>query len=172
MQPFTLRIIALLLVAVASRATAQVVSPLAVRLSDNPVAAVPSPASPTRSPYEMPGRVLLGLGGAVLGAMSGGLIGATYLYDGKCACEDPGLEEALVGAAVGSVLASAMLAAVPDFSSTCSIFQRVGLGVAGSVVGAIAGGALGAAMGEVGVPLGYMGGAGVGGGLATAACRR
>lgn len=168
----SLRLVALASLFALPAVQAQVAAPLAVRALDNPQAfAAVAQARAPRSSYEMPSRVLLGVGGAVAGAMGGALFGSSVLYDGKCACEDPGLDQAIIGAAVGSVLTSALLASMPNFGSTCSPFERIGFGVGGSLVGALAGGVVGAAMGGAGVLLGYMAGAGVGGGLATSACR-
>jgi hypothetical protein len=168
----SIRLIALASLFILPAAQAQVETPLAVRALDNPqgVGAMPQVRA-QRPSYEIPSRVLLGVGGAVAGAMGGALFGANVVYRGGCACEDPGLEEAVVGAAIGSVLTSAIFASIPDFGSTCSPLERVGLGVGGSLVGALAGGVVGAAMGGAGVLFGYMAGAGVGGGLATASCR-
>ena len=149
----------------------------AVRASDNAVAALPpqsrlalQDAGPRRSGYEIPTRTFLGVGGAFIGALGGAYAGAAVLPHGPCGCDDPGLTQALQGAAVGSALLGAVLASAPQFSSSCHPVRRLGYGVLGALAGALAGGAAGATTGFGGVLLGYFVGAGVGAGVASAVC--
>ena len=163
----------LLAISAPRTASAQIVAPRALRANDNPRAFVAQlqPTAVRRSAYEIPGRMVLGVGGAVVGAMGGALIGANLVYQGGCACEDPGLGEAITGAAIGSVLGSAVFAAIPSFNSSCGAAERIGLGVGGALLGALAGGVVGVAAGGGGVLFGYMGGAGIGAGLIASACK-
>lgn len=148
-----------------------------VRAGDNAVAALrPSSrlalrdAGAKRSGYEIPARAFLGVGGAFIGALAGGYAGAAVIPHGPCGCDDPGLTQALEGAAVGSALLGAVLASAPEFSSSCHPVRRLGYGVLGAVTGALAGGVAGAMTGFGAVLLGYVVGAGVGAGVASAVC--
>jgi hypothetical protein len=58
---------------------------------------------------------------------------------GPCGCDDPGLEQALLGGWGGMIAGAALGAAAPSMSSTCSFGQRLGLAVVGSLVGSLAG---------------------------------
>ena len=123
------------------------------------------PAS-TPSTLEVLGRVAAGTAGAALGALGGGLAGYTVLPHGDCHCDDPGLREFVIGAAVGAVAGAALVAALPKQRSRCSYGRRVAYGV----FGALAGGALGLVAPEnsraVLIPLGF----GTGAGMASAFC--
>ena len=160
-------------------AHAQRATPAGVRANDNVLAVGLQRASRAdsqtkgagRAAYEMPVRALVGVGGAFAGAFGGGLIGANYIPHAPCSCDDPGLAEALEGAMVGSIVASAVLAAAPQFSSSCGPLRRFGYGVGGAVAGAAVGGVLGATMGGPGVVFGYLGGSGIGAGVASGLCR-
>ncbi len=153
-------------------AHAQVAAPLAVRAHDNPRASSDSPQSRAlrSSPLELPSRLVLGLSGAYAGLIGGSLFGANVLYRGGCACEDPGLGEALVGAAIGSVIVSGIVAALPAFTSTCGPGERIERGIGDSLVRALTGAVVGSAMGGPGGLYGYIGGAGIGAGLASVGC--
>jgi hypothetical protein len=123
-----------------------------------------------RRAVEIPARALFGVGGALVGLFAGAYVGIYTIPHGPCSCDDPGLDQAIEGAAVGSALLSAVLASAPQFSSSCTPLRRFGYGVLGSVTGAVAGGALGAAVGGAGLLVGYVTGAGVGAGLASGVC--
>lgn len=118
------------------------------------------------STLEVLGRVGAGASGAALGALAGGLAGYTLLPHSDCNCDDPGLREFVIGAAVVGVAGAALVAALPEQRSRCSYGRRAVYGV----IGALAGGALGLVAPEnsqaVFIPLG----AGTGAGLASAFC--
>ncbi len=118
------------------------------------------------STLELLGRAGAGAAGAAAGALGGGLAGYMLLPHSDCDCDDPGLREFVIGAAVGGVAGAALAAAMPRQRSRCSYGRRVMYGV----VGALAGGALGlVAPGNsraVFIPLG----GGIGAGVASAIC--
>jgi hypothetical protein len=99
---------------------------------------VPVPVN-TPSAGEVLGRVGLGAVGAGLGGLGAGLLGYALIPHSDCNCDDPGLNEFLIGAAVGTVAGAALAAAIPKGRSRCSYGMRVVYGLAG----ALAGGALG-----------------------------
>ena len=160
-------------------ALAQRALPAGVRAQDNAMeAGVQRPnlldaqqGAPQHAAYEIPARSVLGIGGAFIGAYAGALLGIQVIPHSACNCDDPGLTEALEGAAVGSALVSAVLASAPQMSSGCHPVRRFGYGAVGALAGAVAGGALGATMGGAGVLLGYVAGAGLGAGISSAVCR-
>ena len=119
--------------------------------------------------HRLTARVLLGIGGSFVGVVAGGAIGLKVPRN-PCYCDDPGLREAVVGAAVGSIVLSGLSAASPQFGSTCSLKGRIATGVGGSALGAVVGGALGILTGTGGVAWGYIIGAGVGAGVGSALC--
>jgi hypothetical protein len=106
-------------------------------------------------------RVGLGAAGAGLGGLGAGLLGYALIPHSDCDCDDPGLREFVIGAAVGMVAGAALAAALPEQRSRCSYGKRVAYGVAG----ALAGGALGLiARGNaraIFIPLGAATGAGI-----------
>lgn len=162
----------------ASSALAQRAAPSGVRGNDRVPAVsvrpanliIARPESAGQAHYEIPVRTAMGLGGAVVGAFAGALVGAN-VPRAPCNCEDPGLEEALDGALVGSLLLSAVIASAPQFSSNCSQLRRLSYGLVGAMTAGLAGGALGATMGAGGMFLGYFAGAGVGAGVGSGMCR-
>jgi hypothetical protein len=93
----------------------------------------------TPSAGEVFGRVGASAIGATLGGLGAGLLGYAVLPHSACGCDDPGLNEFLIGAAVGTVTGAALAAALPKQRSRCSYGRRVVYGLAG----ALAGGALG-----------------------------
>lgn len=116
-------------------------------------------------------RMLLGLGGSVVGVLVGGSIGLA-LPKTLCRCEDPEPTQALVGAAVGSIVVAVVAAAIPELGSNCGFERRTATGVAVSAIGAAVGGAIGVLTGSGGVAYGYLIGAGLGAGLGTRQCGR
>jgi hypothetical protein len=127
--------------------------------------------APERAAYEIPVRTALGIGGAFIGAYGGALVGANVIPHSPCYCDDPGLTEAVEGAAIGSALLSAVLASAPQMSSGCHPVRRFAYGAVGALTGAVAGGALGATLGGAGVLFGYLAGAGLGAGISSGVCR-
>lgn len=160
-------------------ASAQRALPAGVRAQDNALAVGAQRPSlldaqqrePQQAAYEIPVRAALGIGGAFIGAYAGALVGVQVIPHSPCNCDDPGLTEAIEGAAVGSALLSAVLASAPQMSSGCHPVRRFGYGAVGALTGAVAGGALGATMGGAGVLLGYIAGAGLGAGISSGVCR-
>ena len=80
-------------------------------------------------------RGFTALGGWVLGAFAGGFVGYHVLPHHPCHCDDPGLNELLIGAVAGGVAGAGFGAAVPKLNSRCSAARRFGLGLLGSVIG-------------------------------------
>lgn len=93
----------------------------------------------TPSAGEVFARVGLGAAGAGLGGLGAGLLGYALLPHSDCDCDDPGLREFVIGAAVGMMAGAALAAALPKQRSRCRYGRRVVYGLAG----ALAGGALG-----------------------------
>lgn len=157
-------------------AQAQQPIPLGVRATDNALAVLPRRADTLRlhsedtgkPAYAMPVRAALGVGGAFLGAYGGALAASAVLPHSHG--DDPGLAEALEGAAVGSVVMSALLAAAPHFSSSCGPLRRFGYGVGGAVAGALLGSVLSASQRGGGAILGFIAGEGVGAGVVSGLC--
>ena len=160
-----------LLLMCASELRAQVLAPLGV--SDRGVTASHEVAGETDLVHSrrqlLTARVLLGIGGSFVGVVAGGAIGLAVPRD-PCNCDDPGLSQALVGAAVGSIVLSGLWAATPQSGSTCSFERRIATGVGVSAIGAVVGGAIGALTGTGAVIWGYIIGAGVGAGVGSAKC--
>ncbi|HET7551927.1 MAG TPA: hypothetical protein VFK04_11590 [Gemmatimonadaceae bacterium] len=119
----------------------------------------------TPSAGEVFARVGLGVAGAGLGGLGAGLLGYALLPHSDCDCDDPGLNEFLIGAAVGTVAGAALAAALPKQRSQCSYGARAVYGV----VGALAGGVLGLIprgnARAITIPLGAAIGAGVSSGF-------
>ena len=119
--------------------------------------------APTDTPStgEVFGRVGLGGAGVILGGLGGGLLGYLVLPHSDCNCDDPGLREYVIGAAVGGAVGAALAAAIPTQRSDCSYGRRAVYGL----LGAVAGGALGVVAPDdqrvVFIPLGAAVGAGV-----------
>lgn len=80
-------------------------------------------------------RGFTALGGWVLGAFAGAFVGYHVLPHRPCHCDDPGLNELLIGAVGGGVVGAGFGAAVPKFNSRCSAARRFGLGLVGAVIG-------------------------------------
>jgi hypothetical protein len=121
----------------------------------------------TPSAGDVLGRVALGSSGVVLGGIGGGLLGYTVLPHSDCDCDDPGLREFVIGAAVGAAAGAALAAAIPKQRSSCNYGRRVVYGL----LGAVAGGALGIVaptdnMRALFIPLG----AAIGAGTSSAFC--
>ena len=101
------------------------------------------------------------LGGSVLGAIGGGLLGYQILPH-DCGCDDPGLDALIYGALAGSAIGASFGAAAPDLRSVCSFDRRfkrslIGYSIAAGVSYVLAGGA-GSEGTIIAVPLGAIGG--------------
>jgi hypothetical protein len=77
------------------------------------------------------------LGGALIGGRVGIALGGT-----NCNCDDPGLDSFLYGAAVGSVVATALTVSAMPLRDGCSRPTRFLLALGGAVLGTAGGGAL------------------------------
>ena len=115
-------------------------------------------------------RTLLGVGGSFVGVFAGGAAGLA-LPRSPCNCEDPGLSQALLGAAVGSIVVAGVAAAIPELESKCGFGRRAATGVAVGAVGAAVGTAIGILTGGGRAVFGYIIGAGVGAGAGAGYCR-
>jgi len=93
----------------------------------------------TPSAGEVFGRIGAGALGATLGALGGGLLGYAAIPHSDCDCDDPGLREFLIGAAIGTVAGAALAAALPRQHSDCGYGRRVAYGVAGALAGGVLG---------------------------------
>lgn len=94
--------------------------------------------SATSSASELIQRAEVGAVGAGVGIVGGALLGysaAAFLPLPGCNCDDPGLSEIAIGAAIGTVAGAALAAALPEQRSQCSFAERVGLGLLGAAVG-------------------------------------
>ena len=106
-------------------------------------------------------RIAGSVGGAFLGAVAGGFVGANIpAHD--CNCDDPGLDEVVFGGFAGLTLGAALGAAWPDINSVCSRGTRIersliGAAVAASVFYVVAGGR-GNGGTLIAVPVGAIGG--------------
>lgn len=77
-----------------------------------------------------------------LGWIAGAFIGAYVLYHTQshdCGCDDPGLQQVVVGGFAGGLLGAALGAAAPDLDSRCSFGTRFGRGFFGSLAGSVVG---------------------------------
>lgn len=109
---------------------------VAQRIGSDAITVVPVD---TPSADELFGRVGLGAIGAGVGGIGVGLLGYAVLPHSDCDCDDPGINEFLIGAAIGTVTGAAMAAALPKQRSSCSFRKRLAYGI----VGALAGGTFG-----------------------------
>ena len=92
--------------------------------------------------YAFPIRMLMGAGGALAGAYAGGMAGSTFgrnCWD----CSDSNFGNMVLGAALGSVITSSVLAAAPTLGSSCSQAKRFSAALVGSLLAGVAGGAVG-----------------------------
>lgn len=96
----------------------------------------PDPAADDSNPehYVLLKRTGTAFLGWIPGAVAGGFLGYAVPH-GSCNCDDPGLKEFAIGAAVGGVFGSAIGAAFPKLNSSCSFARRFGLGLLGAAVG-------------------------------------
>ncbi len=155
---------------VAHTASAQRAEPLAfhsaARVSVKTDSSVITNAPPA---YAFPIRVVLGTGAAVAGGYYG-ILGGSILPHSDCSCDDPGLVNAVLGGAIGTIVGSAIVAAIPKFESKCGLGQRVGTALLTSTAGAVLGGFAGSLAGGEGVLVGYVGGSGLGSALGASMC--
>jgi hypothetical protein len=98
-------------------------------------------------------RSATGAVGMLAGATAG-FFGSQMLPTEKCACEDAGLLEALVGVSVGAFLGSAIGSALPRLDAHCKLPTRFGLALLGTAGGTLVGAFGVSAVGET--PTGAM----------------
>lgn len=55
--------------------------------------------------------------------------------EGPCSCDDPGLEGAILGALTGFIVGAPLGAAAPSYGSVCSFNERFGRSFVGSLAG-------------------------------------
>lgn len=104
----------------------------------DPIAAQSSPdptANDTAVHHVFASRTVTSFIGWFPGAVIGGVIGAR-VPRGPCYCDDPGLEQTVIGIVIGGAIGAAVGAAVPKLNSPCSFKRRFALGLVGSAVGA------------------------------------
>jgi hypothetical protein len=75
--------------------------------------------------------------GSGAGMIAGAYAGASMA--GPCGCDDPGLEQVLLGGLGGMIAGASIGAAAPSMSSTCSFGKRLALTAIGSLAGSVAG---------------------------------
>lgn len=127
---------------------AQQISPAAVAHRASP----DSPDSLNRRPSATAAfgtRSLTGALGFVVGVGAGlGLADATGPH--SCGgCDDPGLGEAIAGAALGGVLGAALGASIPKVGTKCGAGERFVRATVGSLVGTVAGAVIGSNAGLI-----------------------
>ena len=94
-------------------------------------------------------RTLTAAVGGAAGAFGGGLLGATAWPKDCGGCEDAGLEEFIIGFAIGAVTGAGVGAALPKFGNDrCSFSTRLWRALGGAAAGSVTGALLGSALGE------------------------
>ena len=94
-------------------------------------------------------RTLTAAVGGAAAAFGGGLLGATAWAKDCGGCEDAGLEEFVIGFAVGAVAGAGIGAALPRFGNDqCSFSTRLWRALGGAAVGSVTGALLGKPFGE------------------------
>lgn len=127
-----------------------------------------SSSTPSPSSGELFGRIALGSGGVVLGALGGGLLGYATIPHSDCTCDDPGLREFVIGASVGIAVGAALAAAIPkQRGGQCSYAKRALYGLLGAATVGSLGWLAPVDQRVIFIPLGSA----VGGGVASAFCR-
>ena len=139
---------------------------------------VPTPALTQARPDSLPParaaeaivlRSFLGLGGATGLAILGGRIG--YYHERthySCHCDDPGFEGMVVGGALGYLIGSSLVPAIPALGRGCSFSKRLGRSAIGAVTTVAGGVVAAAATGGVGIVVGLA--APVGAAMAQGGC--
>ena len=114
-------------------------------------------------------RMGLGIVGTTGGTVAGGLLGAELAAG--CRGEDCSVGGAVLGAAVGAVSGSAMMAAAPRMGSRCRRVQRIATGAAGALVGAPLGVVAGTKVEAGHEVFGFLAGTSLGSGIGTTICQ-
>ena len=87
-------------------------------------------------------------GGGFIGFVAGAAVGVGVAAAGgpyHCSCDDPGLDQAVIGIAIGGVLGAGIGAALPGSEvPSCTRGARIGQGIFGSLAGTALGVGLGA----------------------------
>ena len=130
----------------APSASAQLVGPLSPPVPDARLIAAPALLAPVRAPATQASnrrrRMRFALLGSLIGIAAGvGIAAATGPH--HCQCDDPGLEEAVIGYAVGAVVGASVGAAMPASTNpACGFGSRL----APALLGGTLGGAVGIAV--------------------------
>jgi hypothetical protein len=127
---------------------------LGLRVSTAPDAGGNTPAA----------RLLTAVSGALAGIVVGGTAGYRLLPHHDCGCDDPGLDELVYGALVGSSIGAALGAAAPGLGSVCFFRERIGrtllgAGAAGTFGFIVGGGLSKSGASLITVPIFSVGGA-------------
>ena len=120
------------------------------------------PHAVASAPSRLPARLGLGLVGSIAGLFAGALVGAGVGPLEDCGCDDPGLNEVVTGAVIGSALGAALLAAAPRGPAACGYGARFFRGLLGSALGVAVGLRAEGNTSLVTVPLGALAGAALG----------
>jgi hypothetical protein len=166
-----------ILSAAATRVDAQLLAPNAVVVGDltpatnRPQVLAPAAGGSTSALVRM--RFPVRVGAGALGSVGGaavGLFAGLMLPHGNCGCDDPGLENAVIGAMVGSFVTGTFAAAIPELGSSCGFEKRVAVAAVGGALGALVGTkAVPRALG--GAATGWVAGSGIGSGVGAWLCR-
>jgi len=158
-----------------SAASAQRLTPSGVRLQDEVAVTTRDvlqdpPIAGHEHAYaiDVPVRMMLGTGGAIVGFFAGAAIGvATSSHT----CHDGPCFDGLGGGILGSLAGATLMAAGPKLASSCGMVKRLAIGLAGGTVGGLAGGYAGAATTNLGgLLVGVFAGAGVGSAAGALLC--
>ncbi len=88
-----------------------------------------------------------------------------------CRVEDCALDYAILGAAAGLVVGSAIVAGLPQLGSRCAPSQRIATSAVAAIARAVLGGYAGTLRGGTAVVIGIFSGAIIGSGLGASICR-
>jgi hypothetical protein len=102
-----------------------------------------------RADFRFATRTLTAAVGGAAGALGGGLLGANVWPHDCNGCEDAGLEEFIVGFAIGAVTGAGIGAALPRFGNDrCTFTTRLWRALGGAAAGSVTGALLGSTVGE------------------------
>jgi hypothetical protein len=157
-----------------SAANAQRLTPSGVRLQDDVAVmerdVLQDPRVGHEHAYEIdvPVRMVLGTGGAIVGFFAGAAI---EVATSSHTCHDGPCFDGLGGGMLGSIVGATLMAAGPKLASSCGMVKRLAIGLAGGTVGGLAGGYAGAATTNLGgLLVGVLAGAGVGSAAGALLC--
>lgn len=96
-----------------------------------------SSARPSRNARDVAFRVFTSAIVATGAGLIAGRLGASM--EGSCSCDDPGLGGAILGVLTGLVVGAPLGAAAPTLGSTCTFNERFGRSFVGSLAGTAVG---------------------------------